>query len=52
MHSFYLLDEFERQILFFVIPDGVESVSDLPKVTANNYRANEGYISLARESST
>lgn len=45
MHSLYLLDGFERQSLFFLISDGIESVSDWPKVTANNYRADAGQMS-------
>lgn len=46
MHSLYLLDGFERQILFFLVSDGIESVSDWPKVTtANNYRADAGQMS-------
>lgn len=39
MNSFYLCDDFERQIVFFLVSDGVESVSELLQMTAKNYRA-------------
>lgn len=43
-YFFNLCDSFERQIVLFLISDGVESVSDLLKVTAKNYRADLEYI--------
>lgn len=51
MYSFYLHKSFERQIVFFLISDGVESVSDLPRVTANSYRADSEHTLLTHESS-
>lgn len=39
MNSFDLYDNFERQIVFLLISDGVESVRDLPKVIADDCRA-------------
>ena len=44
MNLFYLCDNFERQIVFFLISDGVESLSDLLKVTAKNGRADLEYM--------
>lgn len=45
MHSFYLHNSFERQIVFLLISHGVEGVSELPKVPANSGRADPEPVS-------
>lgn len=41
---FNLCDSFERQIVLFLISVGIESMSDLLKVTAKNNRADLEYM--------